>query len=207
MMKIFRTTVWIALLCLGGQAMAADGIRQLQRFVDTTRTAEGTFEQTVISDGGTPAIQSGTFAFARPGKFRWIYQIPYEQWLVGDGDRLWIWDIDLNQVTVKRIGDALGATPAAVLFGTGELDDDFTLTDEGSRAGLDWVRAVPKRPDTSFESLRLGLANGELKRIEMRDNFGQQSFIVFTRLSPNPVLDEALFRFDVPVRADVIGDE
>ena len=116
------------------------------------------------------------------------------------------WDRDLNQVTVRHIGDALGATPAAILFGSGSLDENFVLSDVGSSGGLDWVEARPKRAEGAFESLRIGLASGELKRMEMKDNFGQTTQLNFTRLHPNPPLDAARFRFIAPAGADVIGD-
>jgi outer membrane lipoprotein carrier protein len=198
----------LAFGALASGAVLADGaVAQLRRFVATTPSAQGEFEQTVIASAGRrPQQAAGSFSFARPGKFRWEYSRPYQQLLVGDGVRLWSWDRDLNQVTVRQIGDALGATPAAVLFGSGELEDSFILSEGGHSDGLDWVNARPKRPDSSFESLRLGLVDGRLRRMEMRDNFGQTTLIVFNRLQPDAALDGALFRFTPPAGADLIGE-
>ncbi len=202
-----RLALGMALFIAGGMASAADAVVQLRQFVAATRSAEGEFEQVVAAKSGRKPQQSvGHFAFSRPGKFRWEYEKPYPQLLVGDGQRMWTWDRDLNQVTVRHIGDALGATPAAILFGSGSLDENFVLSDAGSSGGLDWVEARPKRAEGAFESLRIGLASGELKRMEMKDNFGQTTQLNFTRLHPNPPLDAARFRFIAPAGADVIGD-
>lgn len=195
------------LLAIGGLTFAADGVEQLRQFVSSTRSAEGAFEQTVVAKSGRrPQQAAGSFAYARPGRFHWEYDQPYRQVLVGDGTRLWTWDPDLNQVTVREIGEALGATPAAILFGSGELEEGFELADGGTDNGLSWVEARPKKTESGFESLRIGLQDGQLRQMEMRDNFGQTTFIRFTRLQPNPQLDAARFRFTPPAGADVIGD-
>lgn len=201
--------VWVAAAMLAltaGGAMAADAIGQLRQFVSSTRSAEGDFEQTVTARSGRkPQQAAGRFAFSRPGKFRWEYEMPYQQLLVGDGERLWSWDRDLNQVTVRPMGDALGSTPAAILFGTGELDQDFVLSDGGAADGLVWVEARPRTTESSFESVRIGLEGSELRRMVLRDNFGQTTNIVFTRLQANPAVDADRFRFVPPAGADVIG--
>ncbi|NLF53248.1 MAG: outer membrane lipoprotein chaperone LolA [Thauera phenolivorans] len=203
-----RTLAGLALATLASTAaLAADGVEQLRRFVAATQSAQGEFEQTVIaSSGRKPQHAAGNFSFARPGQFRWEYQRPYQQLLVGDGERLWSWDRDLNQVTVQRIGDALGATPAAILFGKDAIDDAFALSEGGASGGLSWVEAQPRRADSGFESVRIGLSDGQLRRMEMRDNFGQSTQIVFTRLQSDPQLDRAQFRFVPPEGADLIGD-
>lgn len=188
-------------------AAAATGVEQLRRFVADTGSAEGSFEQIVTtSSGGREQHASGSFAFARPGKFRWNYVKPYPQLLVSDGVRLWSWDQDLNQVTVKVLGDALGSSPAAILAGDGVLDRDFDLREGGSADGLAWVVAKPRQTESAFESMRIGLADGQLKRMELRDNFGQNTLIVFTRLSSGVDPAPDLFRFEPPPGADVIGD-
>jgi outer membrane lipoprotein carrier protein len=198
-----------------GSALAADALAQLRQFVATTQAAEGEFTQTVLSAEAAYRTQqaTGRFAFSRPGKFRWEYQLPYPQLLVGDGERLWTWDRDLNQVTVRRIGDALGATPAAILFGQDDLDRNFELDATGSAEGLDWVAARP-RPQgaeggASFELIRFGFGDGRLQRMVLHDNFGQTTVIVFTRFARlnNPAGNAALFRFEPPAGADVIGEQ
>lgn len=188
-------------------AGAADGVRQLRDFVASVRSAEGDFEQVVTAQSGRrPQEAAGTFAYARPGRFHWEYAQPYRQVLVGDGKVLWSWDPDLNQVTVREIGDAIGATPAAILFGSGALDDSFELADGGEEDSLAWAEARPKFAESGFESLRIGFSRGQLERMQMRDHFGQTTVIRFTRLRANPPLAEDRFRFEPPAGADIIGD-
>ena len=209
-MKIFlRVRHALGTLCACGflTPVQAAGLDQLKAFLDTNRSARGMFTQTVIAKSGRkPQQASGHFAYARPGRFNWEYERPYRQILIGDGVNLWTWDPDLNQVTVRAMGDALGATPAAILFGSGELDEGFVLTEGGKEGELAWVEARPRQADSGFESLRIGLQGGQLRRMEMRDNFGQTTLIRFTRLAPNPQLAADRFRFVPPSGADVIGD-
>lgn len=197
----------VLLSCNSLTAEAAGGIAQLRQFVEAARTAQGDFEQTVsAASGRKPKHASGSFIFARPGKFRWTYDKPYAQLLVSDGEKLWSWDRDLNQVTVKRLGDALGSTPAAILAGDDAIERNFELAEAGASDGLEWVLAKPKLADSSFESMRMGLAGGLLKRMELKDNFGQTTMIEFRSLVANVRPDPALFRFSPPPGADVIGD-
>ena len=204
---LVRRLLLTALVATSGLALADDGIAQLRQFVAATPSAEGEFEQTVLAQSGRkPQQASGKFAYARPGRFHWEYDRPYRQILVGDGVNLWTWDPDLNQATVRAMGDALGATPAAILFGSGELDEGFVLTEGGKDGELAWVEARPRQTDSGFESLRIGLQDGRLRRMEMRDNFGQTTLIRFTRLEPNRQLAADRFRFVPPPGADVIGD-
>ena len=204
---LVRRLLLTALVATSGLALADDGIAQLRQFVAATPSAEGEFEQTVLAQSGRkPQQASGKFAYARPGRFHWEYDRPYRQILVGDGVNLWTWDPDLNQATVRAMGDALGATPAAILFGSGALDEGFVLSEGGKDGELAWVEARPRQTDSGFESLRIGLQDGRLRRMEMRDNFGQTTLIRFTRLAPNPHLAADRFRFVPPAGADVIGD-
>lgn len=200
--------VALSLIALAGVASATgNGIEQLRQFVTEATSASGRFEQVVTaSSGRRPQIASGTFAFERPGRFRWVYERPYPQLLVSDGERLWIWDEDLNQVTVRVLGDALGSTPAAILAGEGALERDFALSEAGQSDELDWVLAVPYQTDGAFEYMRVGLAQGRLKRMEMRDHFGQTTVIDFATLATGVDLDKDLFSFAPPPGADVIGD-
>lgn len=204
---LMRGVTGIALVAAAMTAGAADGVAQLRAFVDGARSAQGEFSQVVTAQSGRrPQEASGTFAYARPGRFHWEYDRPYRQVLIGDGKVLWSWDPDLNQVTVREIGGALGATPAAILFGSGALDDSFELADGGEHDGLAWAEARPKQSESGFESLRIGFVAGQLKRMEMRDHFGQTTVIEFTRLQANPVLAADHFSFTPPAGADIIGD-
>lgn len=196
----------VALVCAGVAHAADAGIVQLERFVARAGSASGHFEQTVMSQSGRrPQVSSGRFVFDRPGRFRWEYLKPYPQLLVSDGDKLWSWDPDLNQVTVQPIGDALGSTPAAILAGDGAFERNFTLIDGGERDGLAWVTAEPRERESPFEIVRIGLADGMLQRMEMRDHFGQTTVIDFPDLSTDVDPDPDLFRFVPPEGADVLS--
>ena len=203
---------FVALLCFaltapGALAATPDGVTQLKRFVAATERAEGRFVQSVYRQNGGRADESeGNFAFERPGKFRWNYVKPYPQVLVGDGARLWSYDPELGQVTVKKMGDALGSTPAAILAGDGALDATFTLEDGGEANGLVWAIATPKAADSSFARMKLGFRDGALVGMEIRDNFGHITILRFTRLTANVAIDPAAFRFTPPAGVDVIGE-
>ncbi|KAA3650921.1 MAG: outer membrane lipoprotein carrier protein LolA [Proteobacteria bacterium] len=190
-----------------GTAAAESGVVLLKRFVQQTERAQGQFVQSVYRQNGGRGEQSdGRFAFERPGKFRWEYAKPYPQLLVGDGQKLWAYDPELQQVTVKALGDALGATPAAILAGNGELDKNFTLEDGGRMNELDWAVATPRAADSSFARMKMGFANGQLAAMEIQDNFGQTTLLRFTEFKTNPPLDASLFRFTPPAGVDVVGE-
>jgi outer membrane lipoprotein carrier protein len=149
---------------------------------------------------------SGTFAFARPGKFRWTYEKPHKQVLVGDGTKLWIHDPDLNQVSVKRIDAAVSSTPAALLAGKDDITALFTLRDAGSAEGLSWVEATPKAQDTGFERVRLGLSGKTLAAMELQDQLGGRTMLRFLDLKANAAVPPDTFKFTPPKGADVIED-
>jgi outer membrane lipoprotein carrier protein len=190
----------------------AGALDQFRSFVATTKSASGEFTQRLVKPAGGPdsgkprvsSASSGTFQFARPGKFIWTYQKPYEQVLQSDGHKLYIYDRDLNQVTVRKLGDALGSSPAAILFGSNDLERNFTLKEGGSKDGLEWLQAVPKAKDTTFDSIAIGMRDGVPAAMELRDSFGQLSLLTFTRFDINPALPDAQFRFAVPKGADVL---
>ena len=188
-------------------AAAADGLAQLKTFHETTKSGKVTFQQVVAAKGQTTTKDStGTFSFQRPGKFRWAYEKPFEQVIVGDGDRLWIYDKDLNQVTVRKLDRALGSTPAALLAGGAALDANFVLTDAGSRDGLDYVEAKPRTQDTGFEQVKIGLAANLPRAMELRDTFGNVTTLRFGAFERNTPLDAAQFKFVPPPGADVVGE-
>ena len=196
-----------ALAIAFASAAAASGIDQLRAFVDGARTGKATFRQVVTAKSGrVPQASSGTFAFARPGKFRWSYDKPYAQLLVGDGDKLWIYDRDLNQVIIKKLDVALGATPASLLAGSNAFETNFVLIDGGNADGVEFVEAKPKSPDTGFDRIRIGFRENLPRTMELHDNFGQVTQLSFDTFERNPALDPALFRFSPPPGADVIGN-
>ena len=198
-------------MVLGLPALAqATALEQFKSFVSATRTARGEFTQRLVkaeADRGTARISNpstGSFQFARPGKFIWIYSKPYEQLLQADGDKLYIFDKDLNQVTIKTLGNAIGSSPAAILFGSNDLEKNFTLSEGGTRDGIEWLQAIPKTKDTNFEKIGIGLKDGMPVAMELRDSFGQVSLLSFTRFEKNPSLSPNQFRFVIPKGADVL---
>jgi outer membrane lipoprotein carrier protein len=201
-----RVPLLLALL-LAPQAGMADSIDALKAILRETLTARARFAQTVLDKDMKLLQQStGNMAFARPGRFRWEYEKPYEQLIVGDGSRLWIYDKDLNQVTVRKLEGALGSSPAALLAGSNEIERAYTLSQAGSEQGLDWLEAVPKARDTVFESIRLGFNKAGLEAMELRDQFGQVTVIKFSAMRRNEELGPELFQFSPPAGADVINE-
>ncbi|MBK7677242.1 MAG: outer membrane lipoprotein chaperone LolA [Candidatus Accumulibacter sp.] len=198
----------LAAACLlAAQTANAGGIDKLRQFLESTRTVRADFAQTVVARNGRQGqVSSGAMMFSRPGRFRWQIDRPYTQLLVGDGERVWIHDPDLRQVTVRKAGAALGGTPAALLAGDSAIDKSFTLSEAGERDGLEWIEAIPKAPDSGFEKVRLGFAGSELRAMELFDSLGQTTSLVFSHLERNPRLAPSLFRFTPPANTDVIGD-
>jgi outer membrane lipoprotein carrier protein len=197
-----------ALLALAPWLAHASALAQFKSFVAATKSAKGEFTQRLVKTDKTGATKvssasSGTFLFARPGKFIWTYQKPYEQVLQADGDKLYIYDKDLNQVTIKKLGNALGSSPAAILFGSNDLEQNFTLKEAGTKEGLEWLEATPKAKDTTFDHIGIGLRNGVPEAMELRDSFGQVSLLSFKKFEKNPALAVHQFKFVVPKGADV----
>ena len=201
--------ILIVLLCVLPLTAHADAIAKLKHFIAATRSGQADFTQEVLNrDGQRIQSASGIMQFVRPGKFRWEYRKPYEQLIVGDGEKFWLYDPDLEQVTVKKLDNALGSSPAALLSGSNEIERGFKLQDIGEHNGLDWLEAVPRTQDTSFENIRMGFdAKGELALMELRDNFGQDTVLRFSDMKRNPQLAPSLFKFAPPAGADVLGDE
>ena len=182
----------------------ADAVDTLKDFIRDVKTGRAQFTQTVTSpDGVKKKTSTGSFEFARPNRFRFVYGGPFEQTIVGDGEKVWIYDADLNQVSSRRIGQALGATPAALLAG-GSLDKDFDLANLPAKDGLEWAEARPKAKDGAFQSVRVGFKGKDLAALEIIDSFGQQSMLRFDAFAANAPVPAEAFRFTPPAGADVI---
>jgi outer membrane lipoprotein carrier protein len=182
------------------------GLDELHAFLEGTKTAQGNFRQVVTNrEGRTTQTATGPFAFARPGKFRWTYEKPYDQLNVGDGEKVHVYDRDLNQVIVRKLDAALGATPAALLAGDNALEKNFTLVAGGSGEGLEYVDATPKTADSQFKRIRIGFSDGLPRRMVLTDAFGQTTDLAFTDVARNPKLAPELFTFTPPKGADVVG--
>ncbi|MBB2929878.1 outer membrane lipoprotein chaperone LolA [Paraburkholderia silvatlantica] len=218
--RIARRALFVALgasVLMVSQAYAS-GTDQLKQFVSQVHAARGSFVQRELkapsgaknaSDAIATATMnartsSGTFVFARPGKFIWTYEKPYQQVLQSDGDNLYVYDKDLNQVTERKLGGALGASPAAILFGSNDLDKNFTLSDAGVKNGIDWLELIPKSKDTQFKSVGIGFRDGNLEAMELHDVFGNVTLLTFSNIEKNPSLPASTFKFVRPQGADLI---
>jgi len=189
-----------------GSAHAA-ALDKLKAFIEGTKSGKADFIQTVVSKSGRkPQNAAGSMMFSRPGKFRWTYDKPYYQLIVGDGERLWVYDRDLNQVSTKKLAAALGSSPAALLAGDNALEKNFDLKEGGSVDGIEWVDAQPKSQDSGFLFLRIGFVGDALRTMEITDSFGQVTTIAFEKFERNPSLAGSLFRFTPPKGADVLGE-
>ena len=168
------------------------------------KSGQATFTQTVTSaDGARKKISSGDFEFSRPNRFRFNYSKPFQQLIVADGQKVWIYDTDLNQASSRRLTQALGSTPAALLAGA-SLEPDFVLSNEANQDGLEWALATPRAKDGAFQFMRVGFRNRELAAVELMDSFGQRSRLDFSRFVANASLASERFRFTPPAGADVI---
>ncbi len=194
----------IASLLLVSFAVHADGVDTLKEFVRDVKSGRATFTQTVTApDGAKKRSSSGSFEFLRPNRFRFVYAKPLEQTIVSDGQKVWIYDADLNQVSIRKFSAVLGATPAALLAG-GSLDKDFDVSNQPSEGGLEWLLALPKVKDGAFQSVRIGFKAKTLAVVEITDSFGQRSTLQFSQMQSNAVIAADAFKFTPPAGADVI---
>lgn len=202
---MIRRVLLLAVLLPG--VAAAASVEVLKGLLEQTTTARAHFAQMVL-DKNLKMLQqaTGTMQFSRPGKFRWEYDKPHEQLIVSDGNRVWLYDKDLNQVTVRRFDRALGSSPAALLAGSNEIEKAYMLSGLGSQEGLEWLEAMPRARDTSFEAIRLGFGKSGLEAMELRDAFGQITVIKFSTIERNVRLAPEAFRFTPPKGADVISE-
>jgi outer membrane lipoprotein carrier protein len=205
-----RRTLFRAALLAGALIAipaSAGSIEKLHAFIEQTRSAKANFTQEVTDASGAVQQQaSGTVQFQRPGKFRWTYDKPYEQIIVGDGEKLWIYDKDLNQVTRRNLDKALGSSPAALLAGADDVDKYFSLSAVGVKGKLDWLEVKPYDEDSLFEKVRMGFRGNTLEVMELHDHFGQKTTIKLSNLQRNPKTSPDLYTFTVPKGADVVTE-
>lgn len=195
------------LAALAAMPSQAASLERFEAYLRTTQSARAEFEQRVFDRDGKLVQESrGSFAFLRPGRFRWSVASPVRQDIVGDGARVWIHDPDLNQVTVRRFTRALGSTPAALLAGSSQVREAFEFSELGQRDGLEWLEARPRERESGFERIRLGLGVLGVEAMELADQFGQTTVLRFSGVVRNPRLDAAQFRFEPPPGADVLGE-
>lgn len=196
------------MFCLVPLSAHAGGIDRLKEFIAATRSAQADFTQVVLDrNGQRMQSASGVMQFERPGRFRWTYQKPYEQIIVGDGEKFWLYDVDLNQVTVRKLDAALGSSPAALLSGSNEIERGFVLEESGSQDGLDWLKATSRTQDSGFDRILMAFnARAELVIMEMNDQFGHKTVLRFANLKRNPQFAPSLFSFVPPEGADVMSE-
>ena len=205
---------WFAILLIAAYSVSAGagGLESLESFVKTVKTARTDFTQVVTmpakeGQAARSKTSTGTFEFSRPGHFRFVYKKPFEQSIVADGQTLWLYDVDLNQVTARKQAQVLATTPAALIASAADikaLQADFVLTADADRDGLEWVLATPKAKDSALQAIRVGFRSGELASLEMVDSFGQRSNLRFSGFKANAALDANVFQFKPPQGADVI---
>lgn len=186
------------------------GIALLMRFVKEVERAEGAFEQTIYGKDGKKldGPLRGVFAFQRPGRFVWEVKIPYPQKIVSDSKTIYIWDPDLNQVTVKRLSAAISSTPASILFGEGDIEKSFKLEELPETEGCRWVRAMPKVEDLTYASIDLGFdSRGYVTDLKLHDHFGQTTVLKLSGIVINGILPKGHFEFAIPQGADVLRDD
>lgn len=194
-------------LSLSQSLSAESGISQLETFLQDLKTLKADFRQTLQQpDYDQVYASNGVFYLRRPGQLRWEYQTPSEQLIVADGDRVWLHDIELEQVSHRSQAAVLDGTPAQLLSGTGPISQHFEINELGVESELTWVELIPKGKEAQFSSVRLALQESRLERMEMFDNFGQVTRFFFDDLQRNPPLDDALFEFEPPPLIDLIGD-
>ena len=208
----------IAIVLVASCALSAraDGLESLEAFVKNTKSGRAVFTQVVTSparEGQTAKTKtsSGSFEFLRPNRFKFLYKKPFEQSIVSDGQTLWLHDLDLNQVTARKLTQVLGGTPAAVIAAAADikaLQADFTLVPQPDKGGLEWVRATPKTKDGQVQNISVGFKTSdkgsELAVLEILDSFGQRSVMTFSQFEVTPALSATGFQFKPPVGADVI---
>lgn len=206
--KAMKYIIVLVMFFLAPLTAHAGAIEKLKTFIAATHSAQANFIQEVLDQNGKRIqIASGVMQFQRPGKFRWTYQKPYEQIIVGDGAKFWLYDVDMNQVTVKKLDAALGSSPAALLAGSNEIERGFTLKESGNREGLDWLQATPKGQDSSFSSVYMAFNDkASLVIMELNDAFGHKTVLRFDHMQTNPKLPAKQFKFTPPEGVDVVGE-
>lgn len=201
--------VFVALLAALLPVRAEDApVQHLRNFLARAHTLQAEFSQVLVDEKGNSEKRSnGMFYLARPGKFRWDYQKPYKQEIVSNGGKVWFYDVDLEQVTAKRLNEAIGSTPALLLSGEVALETNFTIEKQALDEGLYWIKLLPKSEDSGFKYVLLGLDGDKLAGMELSDNFGQLTRIYFNNVKTGIKLEPSLFEFKPPAGVDVFEEK
>lgn len=199
-----RLLLILLAILLAPRALAEN---QVQSYFQDLQALRTNFVQRVYDERGRVLqSSSGQMLMRRPGQFRWDYRSPNPQIIVADGQRLWAYDVDLEQVTVRKLDNAVSATPLALLSSAAPIADTFKVGAVQRRDGLDWYELTPQREQAEFRVLRVAFKGSVLVSLELEDRFGQRTRLDFQNLERNPRLDPALLQFKVPPGVDVVGD-
>jgi outer membrane lipoprotein carrier protein len=182
-------------------------VKQLKAFLNSAKSITADFKQVLINEAGDPIQTSyGLFYLQRPGKFRWDYTKPFQQQIISTSGKVWFYDTDLEQVTVKKLDESVGSTPALLLSGDVPLEDNYNIEQQGSDGSMNWVKLVPKNQDSTFKYVLIGLEKGVLSGMQLNDNFGQLTRIYFSNLKVNQQVEANLFEFIAPKGVDVFSE-
>jgi len=197
----------IALFIFASQAVHAAGLERMKEYFQNIQSAQANFHQVVTDKQGQKTQEvTGSMRLQKPNKFRWDYNKPYVQQIVGDGEKIWLFDPELNQATVRSFAKAASSSPAALLAGGKDIERSFAIKDTSRKGDLEWVMAIPKVRETGFERLFLGFKGDELMEMELHDSFGNRTAIEFSDVQRNPKLPADAFKFVPPHGADVLRD-
>ena len=207
-LKLILKIFIVFLLFLQNGWAAEVSVERLKSFLGSTRSMSAGFSQVVVDEKGISGQETtGLFFVERPGKFRWEYQTPYQQTIVSNGEKVWFYDVDLEQVTIKKITGSLGSNPALLLSGQIDIDQTYVLEDLGARDGLVWVKLVPKLEESTFKYILIGMQSQRLTTMELSDNFGQLTRIYFSGVKINTTIDPKEFRLKPPPGVDVFEED
>lgn len=202
---------WLITFLLSFNSLVANAddapVKQLKAFLASAKSITANFKQTLINEAGDPLqTSSGNFYLQRPGKFRWDYTKPFKQQIVSTSGKVTFYDADLEQVTIKKLDESVGSTPALLLSGDVPLEDNYNIEQQGSEGSMIWVKLVPKSQDSTFKYVLIGLEKGVLSGMQLNDNFGQLTRIYFSSLKLNQPIDATLFEFHAPEGVDVFSE-
>ena len=205
-MKAIMTRLLLVLLYLFAQTASATGLERMKDYFQNIQTAQADFHQVVTDKQGHKTQDvTGTMQLQKPNKFRWDYHKPFVQKIIGDGEKVWLYDPDLSQVTVRSFSKAVGSTPAALLAGGKEMEHSFVIKEASRKGDLEWVLAIPKASETGFERVFLGFKGDALMEMELHDSFGNRTSIEFLNVQRNPKLSPEVFKSTPPADADVLS--
>jgi len=207
LINFLRLSLFTLTLLSSNSFAAGQPVEQLKTFLAASKSLTADFKQVLIDEAGTPKQTSfGQFFLQRPGKFRWNYTKPFQQEIVSNSGKVWFYDTDLEQVTVKKLDESVGSTPALLLSGDVSLEKNYNMEAQGSEGDMQWIKLIPKSQESTFKYVLIGLEKGKLAGMELNDNFGQLTRIYFSNLLINPPIKPTLFEFTPPKNADVFSE-